>query len=421
MSKTIQTKFNKHNIAPYIAKKIGIFDSNHKMVGAVSLSNTDFKPNFGKRCYRFGILSDLHQKAAQTQTEAYTDFQNALKVFEQKESVNFICTCGDITENGCLNYVDGELKKYAEFVETYAPNTPVYSTTGNHDTTTHGMLEEKNGIKAEDNWLKYVNNRDIEKTSHNLIYAPTCIQTDDSTHKPISFYFTHTLPSGKKDYFIFLSMRIQEFDSDNYNTYYPEDAGGKDMESLGLKSTWIKDILDLAQSTNSRAFVFTHPFFKDKAGNFAEKYPSGLQLTGSQYDYLNNLFDTYPNVIWFSGHSHWKWYLQGADTEQKNNKFLYCNVFHDSNKPNSGYAVHIPSCARPIDSHYDDTSNEWTRDSSELTSQKSSEGGIIDVYEDYIDIRGVSFKSYWNENNYDDTYTLHYQPIGTYRINIANK
>ena len=43
---------------------------------------------------------------------------------------------------------------------------------------------------------------------------------------------------------------------------------------------------------------------------------------------------------------------------------------------------------------------------------QDSEGAILDIYEDYVDVRGIVFK----EDS--DTYINKYYPLAQYRINI---
>ena len=74
-------------------------------------------------------------------------------------------------------------------------------------------------------------------------------------------------------------------------------------------------------------------------------------------------------------------------------------------KYDSAYNVHIPSLARPlkIASSYE-------------VDYEASEGGIMDVYKDYVDIRGIRFKSS-NEQDYQNKYL----PIATYRLYVGGK
>ena len=43
---------------------------------------------------------------------------------------------------------------------------------------------------------------------------------------------------------------------------------------------------------------------------------------------------------------------------------------------------------------------------------QDSEGAILDIYEDYVDVRGIVFKEE------SDTYINKYYPLAQYRINI---
>lgn len=137
---------------------------------------------------------------------------------------------------------------------------------------------------------------------------------------------------------------------------------------------WLKDQLNLYRT--KRVFIFTHLFFPTLAGNFKERYPSGNWLGGEELKKITQLRKHFSNTIWFGGHSHWKWYLQKYESN--------ANIDRDG-----GWTVHVPSCASPIDSISTDGGNSWSRDSKPL----ESEGAIVDVYEKYIDIRGIDLKN----------------------------
>ena len=106
------------------AKGIGVYDSKGKRVGGFGLQNLSF-PNIGKKLYSFGAISDVHLRY----DTAQEDFQKALTFFESKENVDFVCVAGDLTASGTAE----ELTEYKTYVETYSPNTPVHSITGNHE------------------------------------------------------------------------------------------------------------------------------------------------------------------------------------------------------------------------------------------------------------------------------------------------
>lgn len=170
------------------------------------------------------------------------------------------------------------------------------------------------------------------------------------------------------DHFLFLGMS-----TGNFTSAY-----------LESNIKWLENKLE--EYRNERCFVITHMFFPDRAGNMNEVYPDYNWLSGTQLNSLQAMRDRYKNTIWFSGHSHWKWALQQYDDN--------ANVCRN---PESGWSVHIPSCAKPIDS--DGASRE------DRIAQ--SEGAVINVYENHIDIIGVDF------------ITGKYLPIATYRLDTT--
>ena len=170
------------------------------------------------------------------------------------------------------------------------------------------------------------------------------------------------------DHFLFLGMSTW-----NFTSAYTE----SDIE-------WLKNKLEAYK--NERCFVITHLFFPDRAGNLRFIYPSTNWLRGTQLDTLKAMCDRYKNSIWFSGHSHWKWSLQQYEDN--------ANICRN---PESGWSVHIPSCAKPIDS------DGGTREE----KYAESEGAVINVYENHIDILGVDFIA------------GKFLPIATYRLDTT--
>ena len=318
--------FINENIAPYAATKIGVYNSEGNKVGVIPLGN--FKPEYGDRLYRFGVLSDVHNQSDQS-AESTADLQRALSIFNEKESVIMTCICGDISQNGTAS----EFEIYKNNVEAKSPNTPVYTTVGNHDATSSGL--------NLDNWNTYTGNhgRSFEVTQGN-------------------------------DHFLFFGMNYWSLGSSG-TPYMEEDMA------------WLEEKLETYR--NERCFIFTHLFFPDRAGNLNGIYPPGNWLGGAQLTRIQGLCDHYKNTIWFSGHSHWKWYLQKYQDR--------ANIYRN----NCGWCVHIPSCASPIDSD----------GSTRLDKPLESEGAIVDVYENYIDIRGIDLK---NEK---------YLPIAQYRLDTT--
>lgn len=358
------TSFIKTNVAPYAASQIGVYNSNGERVGSIPLGN--FKPTYGERLYRFGVLSDVHNETDQADGNQ-SDIRNALNFFNQREDIEFTCITGDLTQT---SYSSGnlatEMALYQANLAAISNSTPVYPTTGNHDCPQSSDIDI-------DTFKRYAGISDLFTSDAVYSYEVTK---------------THQTSAGTTvtDHFLFLGMRRYEFTSSTY---------------LDADITWLGNKLEAYK--NDRCFVFTHMFFPDAAGNFREIYPSGNWLSGTQLANLKTLRNNYPRSIWFSGHSHWKWYLQAGEAD--------ANIWPTSNVGRTtAWTVHLPSCASPIDSSVCNPELSSTR----VSMPGQSEGAIIDVYEDYIDIRAIEFKG-----ANDPDYVTRYLPISQYRLYTA--
>ncbi len=170
------------------------------------------------------------------------------------------------------------------------------------------------------------------------------------------------------DHFLFIGMNAWDFK----NGYTDQDLD------------WLESKLNTYR--NERCFVFIHCPIPQYVGNYKEMYTQDNWLTGSNLYRITEMANYYLNSVWFSGHSHWKWHLQ----KWEENANIYRN--------NSAWNVHIPSCAIPGDA-IDDV---------ELGRKvEENEGGIVDVYEDYIEIKGIDFK------------TSKYVPVAQYRLDTT--
>ena len=170
------------------------------------------------------------------------------------------------------------------------------------------------------------------------------------------------------DHFLFVGMNVWDFK----NGYTDQDLD------------WLETKLN--EYRNERCFVFMHCPITQYVGNYKEMYTSDNWLNGSNLYRVTEMVNYYKNSIWFSGHSHWKWHLQ----KWEENANIYRN--------NTAWNVHIPSCAIPGDA-IDDV--ELGRMVGE------NEGGIVDVYENYVEIKGIDFK------------TGKYIPVAQYRLDTT--
>ena len=192
---------------------------------------------------------------------------------------------------------------------------------------------------------------------YNKNYWNTYIGTDKT------FEITHN-----GDHFLFIGMNAWDFTSG----YTDEDLN------------WLEDKLNTYR--NERCCVFMHCPITQYVGNYKEMYNPHNWLTGGNLFRAMEMTNHFVNSVWFSGHSHWKWHLQKWEEN--------ANVYRN----NSAWNVHIPSCAIPGDAI----------DNVELGRMvEENEGAIVDVYEDYIEIKGIDFK------------TGKYIPVAQYRLDTT--
>lgn len=277
-------------------------------------------PDRGEKLYSFGALSDIHYQY----DTAPEDFHRALTYLNEQEDVAFICICGDLTSGGTAE----ELTAYKNAVDTYSPDTPVYAMMGNHDVRA-GLMND----------------------IHNYTGHPN--------------YFT---VSHGNDVFIFVG-NVADWTTDVLST-----------EEL----QWLYETLEA--NRNKRCFLFQHIRPTDGCGNALGLYKrSGtVDWGGTCGTVFESLLSHYPNVVFFHGHSHLKFYLQEHDKLANYDQIRGC------------HSVHIPSLAVPRDS-------DWAVNPSTVDVYAASEGYVVDVYENGIHLRGRDFvkgefipvASYW--------------------------
>lgn len=188
-----------------------------------------------------------------------------------------------------------------------------------------------------------------------------------------------------------------------YPLYYSFTHGNDVYIMVGVRSNsaadlfttaelqWLYEILEA--NRNKRCFVFEHVFPWDGSGDVMDAYSTDL-LSGTVGKVFLSLMRHYKNVIWFHGHSHVKFDGQ-----------IY-GIMANIDTIYGMYSLHIPSLAYPA---------EGDADRGYLYAE--SEGYVVDVYENGINLRGRDFvkgeflpiASYWLDT------TLQTIPAGTYK------
>lgn len=402
----IYKKFNDKNIAPYLSDHIVVKNENGENVGTIELS--DFKPNYGRRLYRFAVMSDIHfyedfPNDYNGESNALDDFRRAINFINTKpendiDNIEFSCVCGDIMYNS-----GDDLNAINNFKEIRNnSDKPIYTCTGNHDTSKNYDWEDSNYITNKNRWEDCVGT----SRTHNFFHTFT---TSDNNIKQDNFYF--------------LSMR--KFSLGTQGKMFKDE----DIEEL-------ENFLELHK--NERTFIFTHCPFPYRSGLFSHTYNNGdYWLGGKWLKRLSDLSYKYKNTIWFSGHSHYQWDCQGyyskyITDDGYGNVYNFKEYNYDANiwpvnqdhDRECGWALHIPSCAgirtikSSVNSKLDSEEEFKTMNFYNYNTYRykpSSEFAIIDVYENYIDFRGVSLIGQ-DENNEG---TLQYNPIAQYRLDTT--
>lgn len=270
-------------------------------------------------------------------TTATSDFQKALTYLNNNVDVAFTCICGDLTDDGTAE----QLTQYKAVVDAYSADTPVYAIAGNHES-----------------------------------YSTQPTLLEQYTGKPLYYSFTH----GND---VFLMLGCYSWSNDGIFT----------AEYL----QWVYETLE--SNRNKRCFIFEHVFPWGDSGNPGGHYSFDM-FSGTKGSVFQSLLRHYKNTVFFHGHSHTKFYLQGVDEKANYSDAL-------------GYrSVHIPSLAVPRDIVNAALSNIYA----------DSEGYVVDVYENGIHLRGRDFvkgeflpiASYWLDTTLQtisaETYT---DPTGT--------
>ena len=278
--------------------------------------------DLGTPLYTFGLLSDVHIDG-DGDDEAYSisDLNKAIKFFNDEGCV-FIAHCGDMTYDGR----DEDFTALKSCIDT--SSIANYTIRGNHDCS---------------------NTVDVYKNA-------TGMEQDYTITK-------------NNDLFVFLSL-----DNDDNGTNRTT-TGGLTQE----KVDWLTNIINT--SNHQRIFLFYHFFFRNTSGDGAGRsYPWGTIGDGTLTSYARdfvNLVNNTPNLIFCTGHSHFRFNLQDVNAN--------ANYYHLNN---GCYHIHVPSGAKPSILVSDSGVEDMYED-----MYAESEGYLVEVYQDKVLFKPRNFVS----------------------------
>lgn len=304
----------------------------------------------GEKLYSFGALSDVHfnrYNGSLTGDDACVTFPNALNFFNEL-GVEAVGISGDISADGERNAFEKFNTIASEF------DFPVYTCTGNHDVSSYYTLK---------NWQELINTGVYGENKADGVKAVASNGLD----------FVYAPESLGGDAFIFLSQ---------YQWDYGE-AHSRILTDAQLD--WLEGQLEIYK--DNTVYLFFHTFLNNPIegenphmgegnleNNVGRHY--NLAFTEGCPDEVRfeDMMDKYENVVFFNGHSHWAYDMQELNPQ--------LNITNYGGE----YAtmVHVSSVSSPrrTTANIDDSSEHYMR---------SSEGTLVEVYEDRIVFTACEF------------------------------
>lgn len=298
--------------------------------------------------YSFGALSDVHfnrYNKSGTGDDACITFPAALDFFKDYD-VSMVAMSGDLSKNGEAD----SYEKFNRIASQY--DFPVFTCKGNHDCRREYTLE---------NWQKYINPGVYGEEKREGVLAVA--------DNGLDFVFRGEETHG--DVFIFFSQIAGRYILPTSRIVTDEQLD------------WLEEQLETYK--NERVYLFFHTFLTAPSGN--PLMGEGNLLTRSLSFYplfyvpctkdeqrFRELMDTYKNVTFFNGHSHWAHYLESINP----------NLNITDYDGTTATMVHISSVTAPRISS--DTTLLW-----KSASMQRSEGYLVTVYPDHYVLTACDF------------------------------
>ena len=352
-------------------KLIAVKNATAKTVAAAAAvydipESKQFKYDASEMEYRYQALSDIHiQHDDSYWVYSKQHWANALEVAAQR-GAEFITVCGDAVNGYGASNLQKEWPMYLQIIADSSFTGPVYETNGNHE------------IKGNGGDLAQQADHDLYMIGSGLNVETEAMQSET--------YYEVTGPSG--DHYIF--MVLEKSGAPNEYSEFSDE-----------QLDWLEGLLKKYYNDGNKIIINQHALTRNYgAGDdlVTPYYKGGLldSYEGEQhYDVqrFKALLEEYPNVIWFSGHSHIDF------------KYNY-NISNMDGT--TAYTVHIPACTsttHPVSGSYDATVGAGS--TNYVMSEDSSQGWFVDMYEDAVVLNGTDLAA--NE----------FLPLYTYMIDYS--
>lgn len=286
--------------------------------------------NGGVKQYTFEALSDIHIQVDNSYwTLSKTHFANALEV-AAKRDVDFMTISGDMVNGYSLSNLKAEYPQYLELIAKSNYNNPIYETNGNH--------EMKGGSNAE--------NLALYKQYTGLNSTTGAVQSNPYYEKTIN-----------GDHYIFLVLELSG-------------SPNESSEFTTAQLDWFEGLLKKYSGDGHKIIVNQHALIRGYgAGDnkVTPYYGGALRQDYAEVKRLMSLMEQYPDIIMMNGHSHID-FKYGYNFDNENGKTCY--------------TVHIPSTSSTTHPNSSGTTDY-------IMDVNSSQGYLVDVYDDYVILNGT--------------------------------
>ena len=263
-------KFIPENAAIAGARRIGVY-KNGKRVGHIPLGR--LKPGKGEKQYSFGVVSDIHlEETEEVYKTSVADCRKAFQYYNDREDIDFLCICGDLTRAGTRE----ELEYYKATIDEYVPAKPVHVAVGNHE--------------------NYLGSSSAPGSSEYY---------EQITGHPLYYSFEHN-----DDLFIMCGIR-----SSAEATLF--EAGELD---------WLEGLLEA--NKNRRCFLFQHIPVDNGSGDPLNVHTGTKLAEHADSLRFKALLAHYKNAIHFHGHTHYKFEIQERDEIANYDNLLGAHSVH---------------------------------------------------------------------------------------------
>ncbi len=347
--------FSDYALIPLEATKIWVegIDETNTLVDKGCITVEKYKKNYELK-YEFQVISDVHISSSPVFT------RHAEKAFEQIKTLSpnsaLIAVNGDIVDDMNTSYYD---QFYASYHKTYSDtdSTKLLVGLGNHEFI----------VQSEDARYTNVSESELQQRYYDRLALWKQKTGNDSPY----FYY-----ESNGSYFIFLGT-----------TKMPEALDGNTRADCTLDDAefnWLRDVLTEAGKSEKPIYLFSHGSFRDTvSGSLTDLNQTWYGYSLDQENKLKDIIKDYPQILMFSGHSHWSF-------ESKSPYVINENYPSFLNTASVGYLWEGTGSGQ----HYEGGTYE----------NGGSQGLFIEVYENQMIIKGRQFEAsdgisqYWNSS-----------------------